>query len=67
MSLSINAPSSMPTNIDSATSLKVAAMSKDQQKVQGEMALQLIEAALPAEQAAPQPVGNTGHIISTKA
>ena len=66
MSLSINSPSEMPTNIDSGTSLKVAVMAKDQQKVEGQMALQLIEAALP-QQSAPQPVGNSGHIISTKA
>lgn len=67
MSLSINSPSAMPSNIDSGNSLKMAVMAKDQQKVEGQMALQLIEAALPAEQGAPQPVGNAGHIISTKA
>ncbi|MCC4834166.1 cytoplasmic protein [Shewanella sp. 1_MG-2023] len=63
MSLSINAPSSMPTNIDSGSSLKVAVMAKNQQKVEGQMAMQLIEAAQPE----PQPVGNAGHIINTKA
>ncbi|MBB1389598.1 cytoplasmic protein [Shewanella sp. SG44-6] len=62
MSLSINSPSSMPTTIDSGNSLKVAVMAKDQQKAEGQMALQLIEAAL-----APQPVGNSGHNINTTA
>ncbi|MDO6618016.1 MULTISPECIES: cytoplasmic protein [unclassified Shewanella] len=61
MALSINAPSSMPTNIDSGSSLKVAVIAKDQQKIEGEMALQLIEAAL------PPPVGNSGHNINIKA
>jgi hypothetical protein len=37
-------------------------MAKEQQKVEGQMALQLIEAAAP-----PAPVGNTGHNINTTA
>ncbi|MCL1150520.1 cytoplasmic protein [Shewanella ulleungensis] len=53
----------MPTTIDSGNSLKVAVMAKDQQKAEGQMALQLIEAAAPA----PQPVGNSGHNINTTA
>lgn len=61
MSISINAPSSMPSTIDSGNSLKVAVMAKDQQKAEGQMALQLIEAA------APKPVGNAGHNINTTA
>ncbi|MCW3171848.1 cytoplasmic protein [Shewanella subflava] len=61
MTISVNAPSNMPTSIDSANSLKVAVMAKNQQKIEGQMALQLIEAALPA------PVGNTGHNINTTA
>ncbi|MCT8985350.1 cytoplasmic protein [Shewanella phaeophyticola] len=61
MTISVNAPSSMPTTIDSGNSLKVAVMAKDQQEVEGQMALQLIEAA------APQPVGNSGHNINTTA
>ena len=62
MTISVNAPSNMPTSIDSASSLKVAVMAKNQQKVEGEMAMQLIEAAVP-----PAPVGNTGHNINTTA
>ncbi|GGP66277.1 hypothetical protein GCM10009347_34890 [Shewanella algicola] len=63
MTISVNAPSSMPTTIDSGNSLKVAVMAKDQQEAEGQMALQLIEAAAPA----PQPVGNSGHNINTTA
>ncbi|MGI2171389.1 cytoplasmic protein [Shewanella sp. MF05960] len=62
MPISVNAPSSMPTTIDSGNSLKVAVMAKDQQEAEGQMALQLIEAAAP-----PQPVGNSGHNINTTA
>ncbi|GGQ24209.1 cytoplasmic protein [Shewanella litoralis] len=63
MSISVNAPSSMPTTIDSGNSLKVAVMAKDQQEAEGQMALQLIEAAAPV---AP-PQGNSGHNINTTA
>ncbi|UCX05994.1 cytoplasmic protein [Shewanella sp. HL-SH8] len=62
MTISVNAPSNMPANIDSGHSLKAAVMAKDQQKVEGQMALQLIEAAAP-----PAPVGNAGHNINTTA
>jgi hypothetical protein len=62
MTISVNAPSNMPANIDSGHSLKAAVMAKDQQKVEGQMALQLIEAATP-----PAPVGNAGHNINTTA
>jgi hypothetical protein len=54
----------MPTTIDSGNSLKVAVMAKDQQKIEGQMALQLITAAQPP---APQPEGNSGHNINTTA
>jgi hypothetical protein len=60
MSLSVNSPSSMPTTIDSGNSLKVAVMAKDQQKIDGQMALQLIAAA-------PRPEGNSGHNVNTTA
>ncbi|NKF49330.1 cytoplasmic protein [Shewanella sp. WXL01] len=61
MTISVNAPSSMPTNIDSGNSLKVAVMAKEQQKVEGDIAMQLIEAAV------PPPTGNSGHNINVKA
>ena len=64
MSISVNSPSSMPTTIDSGSSLKVAVMAKEQQEVEGQMALLLIEAAQPP---APQPVGNSGHNVNTTA
>ncbi|UJF21805.1 cytoplasmic protein [Shewanella sp. OMA3-2] len=63
MTISVNAPSNMPTTIDSGNSLKIAVMAKDQQKVEGQMALQLIEAAAPPA----APVGNAGHNINTTA
>ncbi|MGK0408061.1 MAG: hypothetical protein ACJASB_000203 [Shewanella psychromarinicola] len=55
MSLNDNSPSSMPITIDSGNSLKVAVMAKDQQKIEAQMALQLIAAAqLSAQRPAPQ-------------
>jgi hypothetical protein len=59
MSLNDNSPSSMPITIDSGNSLKVAVMAKDQQKIEAQMALQLIAAAQlsaqrPAQRPAPQ-------------
>ncbi|QDE29999.1 cytoplasmic protein [Shewanella polaris] len=64
MSISVNSPSSMPTTIDSGNSLMVAVIAKNQQEMEGQMALQLMEAAqLPV----PQPIGNSGHIINTTA
>ncbi|MGX9463470.1 cytoplasmic protein [Shewanella sp. A14] len=62
MSLSVNSPSSMPTTIDSGSSLKIAVMAIEQQEVEGQMAVQLIEASQPP---APQPIGNSGHNIDT--
>ena len=64
MSLSVNSPSSMPTTIDSGNSLKVAVMAKDQQETEGQMAVQLIEAA---QVPTSQPIGNSGHNINTTA
>ncbi|MBR9729182.1 cytoplasmic protein [Shewanella intestini] len=61
MTISVNAPSSMPTNINSENSLKVAAMSNKQQKVEGDIAMKLINAAV------PPPTGNSGHNINVKA
>ncbi|MGZ9897167.1 cytoplasmic protein [Shewanella gaetbuli] len=63
MTISVNSSGNMPINIDSGNSLKVAVMAKNQQKIEGQMALQLIEAALPPA----APVGNIGHNINTKA
>jgi hypothetical protein len=53
---------SIPVNLEHGSiGVKVAQLAKDQQRAEGEMALQLIEAALPA------PVGNSGHNINTTA
>ncbi|MGS0677168.1 cytoplasmic protein [Shewanella sp. 125m-1] len=45
--------------------VKVAQMAKDQQKIEGDIALSLINAAIPDTPQAP--VGNTGHNINTTA
>ncbi len=44
--------------------VKVAQLAKEQQKAEGQIALQLIEAAAPAPESAP--VGNAGHNINIK-
>jgi uncharacterized membrane protein len=61
MAISINS-SSIPVNTSNGdVGVKVAQLAKEQQKAEGEIAVKLIEAALPA------PVGNSGHNINTKA
>ncbi|QQX81026.1 cytoplasmic protein [Shewanella sp. KX20019] len=65
MSISLSTPNLEPNMSHGNVGLKVAQMSKEQQKIEGDIALKLIESALP--EAAPAPVGNAGHIISTKA
>lgn len=45
--------------------VRVAQMSKEQQKVEGEIALQLIKAT--AETSQSRPIGNSGHNINTSA
>jgi hypothetical protein len=55
---------SIPVNLEHGSiGVKVAQLAKEQQRAEGEMAIQLIEAALPA----PQAVGNSGHNINTTA
>ncbi|WP_133405551.1 cytoplasmic protein [Parashewanella tropica] len=54
------------SNVQSAanqqtTNVKVMQMAKQQQKAEGETAMQLIASS------APKAVGNAGHIINTKA
>ncbi|MGI2258759.1 cytoplasmic protein [Shewanella sp. GXUN23E] len=47
---------------------KIAEMSKNQQKIEGQIVMDLISAAsAPAPSAAPQPVGNIGQNINTTA
>ncbi|MDB2386041.1 cytoplasmic protein [Shewanella sp.] len=65
MAISLSTPNLEPNMSHGNVGLKVAQMSKDQQKIEGDIALSLIQSALP--DSAPSPRGNTGHIISTKA
>ena len=65
MAISLSAPNLEPNMSHGSVDLKVAQMSKEQQKIEGDIALKLIESALP--ETPPAPVGNAGHIISTKA
>lgn len=62
MSISLNSQP-LPVNTDNgAVGVKVAQLAKEQQKAEGEIAVQLIN-AVPS----PAPVGNTGHNINTTA
>ncbi|WOT05688.1 cytoplasmic protein [Shewanella youngdeokensis] len=63
MSVTLSTPNLEPNMSHGSVGVKVAQMSKDQQKLEGEIALKLIESAMPA----PLPTGNAGHIICTKA
>lgn len=65
MAVTISSANLQPNMSHGDVGVKVAQMAKDQQEMQGEMALQLINAAAP--QAPQAPVGNTGHNINTTA
>ncbi|GGZ18135.1 MULTISPECIES: cytoplasmic protein [Shewanella] len=66
MTVSLNSQP-LPVNMDTgAVGVKVAQLAKQQQEAEGEIALQLIQAATPAQEPAG-PVGNIGHNINTTA
>ncbi|WP_299802238.1 cytoplasmic protein [uncultured Shewanella sp.] len=65
MAISLSAPNIEPNMSHGSVGVKVAQMAKDQQEVQGEIALSLINAAAP--EVAKAPVGNIGHNINTTA
>ncbi|WP_372871418.1 cytoplasmic protein [Shewanella sp.] len=66
MAISINSGSIEPNLSHGAIGVKVAQLAKNQQKVEGQIALDLISAATaPAPKSAP--VGNIGHNIDTTA
>lgn len=58
MAISLGTTNLEPQLSSGGTIVKVAQLAKEQQKAEGEIALQLIEAASPA------PVGNSGHKIN---
>lgn len=61
MSISLNSQAIAPNLANGAVGVKVAQLAKEQQKVEGQIAVDLIKAST------PQPVGNSGHNINTKA
>lgn len=61
MSISLNTQAVAPNLENGAVGVKVAQLAKEQQKVQGQIAVDLIAAA------APKPIGNSGHNINTTA
>ncbi|AQS40004.1 hypothetical protein Sps_04924 [Shewanella psychrophila] len=65
MAISLGTTNLEPQLSSGGTIVKVAQLAKEQQKAEGEIALQLIEAASPAPQSAP--VGNSGHNINITA
>lgn len=65
MAVTISSANLQPNMSHGEVGVKVAQLAKDQQKIEGDIALQLINAAVP--EAAPAPVGNTGHNINTTA
>ncbi|ABZ75377.1 conserved hypothetical protein [Shewanella halifaxensis HAW-EB4] len=65
MAVTISSANLQPNMSHGDVGVKVAQMAKDQQKIEGDIALSLINAAAP--EAAKAPVGNTGHNINTTA
>ncbi|MCL1145671.1 cytoplasmic protein [Shewanella sp. 10N.261.52.F9] len=62
MAITISSANLQPNMSHGAVGVKVAQIAKDQQKIEGDIAMQLINAAVPEA-----PVGNTGHNINTTA
>jgi hypothetical protein len=66
MSLSLNNTEGVQTDITTGHGLKTAVLSKNQQKLEGEMALKLIASAAGVDSATLPTVGNSGHTINIK-
>lgn len=64
MALTIGTPNLEPNMSNGSVGVKVAQLAKGQQEAEGEIALQLIQAALPETPVAP--VGNSGHNVNIK-
>ncbi|WP_394201166.1 cytoplasmic protein [Shewanella waksmanii] len=65
MAITIGTSNLEPNLSNGSVGVKVAQLAKEQQQVEGDIALQLVQAADPAPQSAP--VGNSGHNINTTA
>ena len=66
MSLSLNNTEGVQTNITTGQALKTAGLSKNQQELEGEMALKLIASAAGIDSSTLPTVGNSGHNINIK-
>jgi hypothetical protein len=65
MSIMIGGPiSSVQTNVDTGFALKTAHLAKNQQEMEGQMALQMIQAA--SVDSLALPVGNIGNNVNIK-
>ncbi|MDF0533930.1 cytoplasmic protein [Shewanella sp. A32] len=68
MAVNLNVHPTAIGNVQTAVAVKVAQLSKQQMQAEGNIALQLINATTPADQAdAPATAGNLGTIINTTA
>jgi len=65
MSITISPSDPLPQNTDSGLGIIMASKVKDQQKIEGQMAVNLIKSANMDTVAMP-PVGNSGHSINIK-
>lgn len=65
MAVTISSANLQPNMSHGDVGVKVAQLAKEQQQIEGDIALQLINAAVP--EAPKAPVGNTGHNINTTA
>ncbi|NRD75410.1 cytoplasmic protein [Shewanella sp. VB17] len=65
MPITVGTSNLEPNLINGNIGVRVAQIAKDQQKVEGEIALQLVTATNEAPQS--RPIGNSGHNINTSA
>ncbi|MCH1925563.1 cytoplasmic protein [Shewanella sp. C32] len=66
MAISLSSQAVTPNLDNGAVGVRVAQLAKDQQKAEGQIALNLIQAAAPS-QPAPKPEGSLGHNIDVTA
>jgi len=64
MSIVLGSPSSVQTNTDTGFALKTATLAKDQQELEGQMAIKLIQTADLSN--VPAPSGNSGSQVNIK-
>ncbi|TPH12773.1 hypothetical protein [Litorilituus lipolyticus] len=64
MSIVLGSPSSVQTNTDTGFALKTASLAKDQQELEGQMAIKLIQTADLSN--VPAPSGNSGSQVNIK-